>query len=94
MPNVNICDKKILELYAKHDNYMSLAKLLDSLIDYKKFDLFDYDCPNCCLGDDFDFSIPTPISTTTTNNPTTTTTFLPITTTTTFIPITTTTTYF
>jgi hypothetical protein len=49
-----------------------------------KFDLFDYDCPNCCLGDDFDFSIPTPISTTTTNNPTTTTTFLPITTTTTF----------
>jgi len=49
-----------------------------------KFDLFDYDCPNCCLGDDFDFSIPTPISTTTTNNPTTTTTFLPITTTTTY----------
>lgn len=52
-----------------------------------KFDLFDYDCPNCCLGDDFEFTLPTPITTTTT-------TYIPITTTTTFIPVTTTTTYF
>jgi len=60
-----------------------------------KFDLFDYDCPNCCLGDDFEFTLPTPITTTTTFNPTTTTTtFNPTTTTTTFNPTTTTTTIF